>query len=42
MFGISENYYWGESNQLAGKGQGNRFSGDVCRDTSCIIIKEIE
>ena len=41
-FGISENYYGGESNQLAGTEQGNRFSKDVRRDTLCLIIKEIE
>ena len=41
-FGISSSYYGGEENNLAGTGQGNRFSGDLCRDTSCLIIKEIE
>ena len=41
-FGMSSDYYGGEFNQLAGTGQGNRFSGDLCRDTSCLIIKEIE
>ena len=41
-FGNSNEYYGGEYDQLAGTGQGNRFSGDVCRDTSCLIIKAIE
>ena len=41
-FGISENYYRGECDQLAGIGQGNCFLGDVYRDTSYLIIKEIE
>ena len=42
MFGISKSYYRGEQDKLAATGQGNRFSEDVCRDMSCIIIKEIE
>ena len=41
-FGISESYYGGENDRLAGTGQGNRFSGDVCRDSSCLIIRSIE
>ena len=41
-FGISSEYYGGQNNKLAGTGQGNRFSGDVCRDTSCLIMKVIE
>ena len=40
--GISEKSYGGEDNKLVGTGQGNRFSGDVCRDTSCLIMKCIE
>ena len=39
--GISEMSYGSEENQLAGTRQGNRFSGDVCRDASCLIIKRI-
>ena len=39
---ISEHYHGGEEDQLAGAGQGNKFSGDMCRDASCIIIKVIE
>ena len=41
-FGISEEYYGGEENTLVGTGQGNKFSGDVCRDTSYLIIKVLE
>ena len=29
-FGISKKYYGGEERNLAGTGQGNRFSGDIC------------
>jgi hypothetical protein len=41
-FGVSSLYYGGREDRLAGTGQGNRFSGDVCRDSSCIIIRSIE
>ena len=41
-YGISKSYYGGELDPLAGTGQGNRFLGDVCRDTSCLILKVIE
>jgi hypothetical protein len=41
-FGASSTYYGGEEDKLAGTGQGNRFSGDVCRDLSCLIIRNIE
>ena len=41
-FGISQNYYGGELDNLAGTGQGNTISGNHCRDVSCIIIREIE
>ena len=41
-YGISDDYYGGEYQQLAGTGQGNKFSGDMYRDVSCIIIKVIE
>jgi len=40
--GISKRYYGGSENELAGTGQGNKFSGDLCRDTSCMIIKVLE
>ena len=35
-------YYGGKNDRLAGTGQGNRFSGDVYRDSSCLIIRSIE
>jgi len=41
-YGISLTSYGGRENQLAGTGQGNKFSGDMCRDISCLIIKQIE
>jgi len=41
-YGISEEYYGGAQNELAGTGQGNKFSGDMCRDVSCLIIKQLE
>ena len=41
-FGISNAPYGGRQEQLAGTGQGNKFSVDMCRDVSCLIIKEIE
>ena len=41
-FGISNAYYSGEYDRLAGTGQGNRFSSNVCRDTLCLIIKCVE
>ena len=40
-YGVSDNYYGGIM-KLAGTGQGNKFSGDMCRDISCIIIKQLE
>ena len=41
-FGISSSYYGGENERLTGTGQDNKFSGDLCRDISCLIIREIE
>ena len=41
-FGISLSYYRRENERLAGTGQGNKFSGDLYRDTSYLIIREIE
>lgn len=41
-FRISNTPYGGRQEQLAGTGQGNKFSRDMCRDVSCLIIKEIE
>ena len=40
-YSISNNYYGGNM-KLAGTGQGNKFSGDMCRDISCLIIKQLE
>jgi len=41
-YGISEKCYGGSGTELAGTGQGNKFSGDLCRDTSSMIIKVLE
>ena len=41
-YGISSEYYGGSEKELAGTGQGNKFSGDLCRDTSSIILKVLE
>ena len=41
-FGISNMYYGGDDREMAGTGQGNKLSGDICRDTSCLIIKQLE
>ena len=40
-YGISDRFYGGEI-ELAGTGQGNKLSGDICRDISCLIIKQLE
>jgi len=40
-YGVSEGHY-GRDIDLAGTGQGNKFSGDMCRDISCLIIKQLE
>ena len=39
LFRISDTYYGGEDNHLAGTGKGNRFLGNVCQDTSYLIMK---
>ena len=41
-FGISSVHCGRAHDQLAGTGQGDYFSRDLCRDTSLSIIKEIE
>ena len=41
-YGVSSNYYGGENESLARTGQDNKFSGNMCRDISCLIIKQIE
>ena len=38
-YGVSNEYYGGEAEELAGTGQGNKFSGHICRDVSCLIIR---
>ena len=41
-YGVGKESY-GEMNELlGGTGQGNVFSGNVCKDVSCFIFKEIE
>ena len=40
--GISKKHYGREEMKLAGTGQGNKFSGDMCRDTSCLIIRQLK
>ena len=40
-FGISDHFYEGLE-KLAGTGQGNKFSGNMCRDISCLIMKQLE
>ena len=37
-FGVSNEYY-GREIELVSTSQGNKFSGDIHRDTSCLIIK---
>ena len=39
---ISSNQYGEIDLNLAGTGQSNKFSGNLCRDTSSLIIKQIE
>jgi len=38
---VSDRFYGGDID-LAGTGQGNKLSGDICRDISCLIIKQLE
>ena len=40
--GISEKHYGREQMKLAVTGEGNKFSEDMCRDTSCLIIRKLE
>ena len=39
---VSQNYYGSKDEKLEGTGQGNKFSGDMCRDVSYLIIRQIE
>ena len=41
-YGISQQYYGGEEYKLAGTGQGNKFSGNMCREVSCAIMRHTE
>ena len=41
-YGISLDYYSGFKNYLVGTGQGNKFLGNLCRDTSYLIIRDIK
>ena len=41
-YGISSNWYREFNENIARTGQGNKFSGKLCRDMSCLIIKIIE
>ena len=40
--GFSKNWHGGIDDKMAGTGQGNRFSGHLCTDTSCLTIKHVE
>ena len=40
--GVSKDYCGEEQSNLAGTGQGNKFSQDMHRDMSCLIISKIE
>ena len=37
-YGTSDQYYGGDKELLAGTEKGNKFSGDICQDVSCLII----
>ena len=39
---ISSKYYSILEMDLVGTGQGKKFSVSLCRDTSCLIIRDIE
>jgi len=41
-YGILNDWYGGRTNNLAGTGQGNKFLGNMCRDISYLIIKQLE
>ena len=40
-YGTSKESYGGTNTLLGGTGKGNVFPGNVCRDVSCFIFKEI-
>ena len=41
-YGTSGNYYRGDQELLAGAGQVNKFSREMCRDVLCLIVCQIE
>ena len=41
-YGISLNSCGSEKQQIGRTGQGNHFSGNMSRDTSCFVIREVE
>ena len=41
-YSISTDYYGGDRVKLVETGQGNKFSGDMYRDISCLIIRQLE
>ena len=41
-FGLLSEYYRGRDNLLASTEQGNKFSGNMHRDVSYLIIKQLE
>ena len=42
IFRISTNYYRGPADPYTGTGQGNITSGDIYRDKSCFVIKDVD
>ena len=41
-FSVSETSYSRLNKKQVGTGQGNGVSVNICRDSSCLVIKEIE
>ena len=41
-FGVSKTFFGGRRTTLARTGQGNVVSMNTCRDSSCIILRQIE
>ena len=41
-FGVSKAFYGGSRSMLAKKSQGNMVSINICTDSSCVILKDIE
>ena len=40
--GVSKSCHGGNEEAMAGTGQGNKFSGGVCRDASCLMTRSVE